>query len=491
MFSRLLIVIIFGLLLILVIPSSFGQTPKPMTNADVVAMVKAGLSEAAIIASVRNSPHDFETGVSALITLKQTGVSNAIIEAMIAPPQSGLKANIRVNALPSSYGYYVFDGGKFSELELVEVITKFGLTLGDRGFAVDGLLGQQTMKVSGLAPTIFAYQQSAAIDTLHLSTLTFVDNMKAYQFNIANTAPQFFRNAYGKNPNDTVSINLWRPTRDVQIRIEPVDGKAGAYKLVPTVPLVVGRYALYFSGALHASDLVFGASAGRRATAFEFEVVEQSPFKVTPPPPNSANVSGSSTVVATEADCDSAKQCLDLANRAVVSKRFRQGFFYAEKGIQLDATNLGCWGILAYAAAGLGEFARMENAWDESISRGFLSVVVCTKGATGCKSASLRIRTTSATIGLWEGPERVFETPLSLVSALSIQGREFGYSYSALRVKAASQEFILVPGVTGDMKCHGNVEGAISGFFCPESGLVQQEKKVEYLTRKIEALKRQ
>jgi hypothetical protein len=97
--------------------------------------------------------------------------------------------------------------------------------------------------------------------------------MKAYQFNILGTAPQFFGNVYHKNPNETIPINLLRPNRAVELRIEPVEGKSDMYKLVPDAALQAGKYALYFQGALHEGTNVFSASLGRQAVAYSFEIV--------------------------------------------------------------------------------------------------------------------------------------------------------------------------------------------------------------------------
>jgi hypothetical protein len=57
------------------------------------------------------------------------------------------------------------------------------------------------------------------------------------------------------------------------MRIEPVEGKTGMYRLVPAVQLEVGKYVLYFPDSLHANDIVFSASVGRQSAVLGFEVV--------------------------------------------------------------------------------------------------------------------------------------------------------------------------------------------------------------------------
>lgn len=61
------------------------------TDADVVAMVKAGISESTILLAIENGPNRFDTSPAALIELKNQGVPDTVIQAMVrlAKPQSG------------------------------------------------------------------------------------------------------------------------------------------------------------------------------------------------------------------------------------------------------------------------------------------------------------------------------------------------------------------------------------------------------------------
>jgi hypothetical protein len=56
---------------------------KPITNADVVAMTKANLSESTIIAAIKQGPSDFDTSPTALIELKKQDVTDEIQQAMM------------------------------------------------------------------------------------------------------------------------------------------------------------------------------------------------------------------------------------------------------------------------------------------------------------------------------------------------------------------------------------------------------------------------
>jgi hypothetical protein len=56
---------------------------KPMTNDDVVSMVKAGLPEDIIIGSINEQATNFDVSASALVSLKNQGVSVKIMQAML------------------------------------------------------------------------------------------------------------------------------------------------------------------------------------------------------------------------------------------------------------------------------------------------------------------------------------------------------------------------------------------------------------------------
>ena len=54
-----------------------------LTNADIVQMQKAGLSEEIVLSKIAGSPANFNIGTQDLIRLKEAGVSDKIINAMV------------------------------------------------------------------------------------------------------------------------------------------------------------------------------------------------------------------------------------------------------------------------------------------------------------------------------------------------------------------------------------------------------------------------
>jgi hypothetical protein len=76
----------------LTVATSVGQ--EVLTNDSVVQMVKAGLPEALVIAKIRSTPTKFDLRAESLVSLKKSGVSDKVLEAMMAPgsPASGAQA---------------------------------------------------------------------------------------------------------------------------------------------------------------------------------------------------------------------------------------------------------------------------------------------------------------------------------------------------------------------------------------------------------------
>lgn len=68
--------------LVLVVPVAFAQA-EPLTNRTVIDMAKAGLDDEIIVSAIRRSDANFDIAPKALLELKDSGVSNAVILLMI------------------------------------------------------------------------------------------------------------------------------------------------------------------------------------------------------------------------------------------------------------------------------------------------------------------------------------------------------------------------------------------------------------------------
>ena len=79
---------------------ALGQSAPPMTNADVVSLVKAKLAENTILAAVRAAKPAFDTSAGALIKLTSDGVPQAVIEAMISAASKAPRNDGAADAAP-------------------------------------------------------------------------------------------------------------------------------------------------------------------------------------------------------------------------------------------------------------------------------------------------------------------------------------------------------------------------------------------------------
>jgi hypothetical protein len=76
--------LVLAAVLLLAAGAAFSQSNKPLTNDDVVQMVKGGFDESTTIAAIDAANTNFDTSVQALMALKAAGVSEKVISSMLA-----------------------------------------------------------------------------------------------------------------------------------------------------------------------------------------------------------------------------------------------------------------------------------------------------------------------------------------------------------------------------------------------------------------------
>lgn len=83
MCKRQIFIVLIGLF-VSMFSITFGQkAEKPLTNADVVTMVKADLPESTIILAIQQGTPNFDTSPTALVELKNQGASSKILDAIL------------------------------------------------------------------------------------------------------------------------------------------------------------------------------------------------------------------------------------------------------------------------------------------------------------------------------------------------------------------------------------------------------------------------
>src|SRR5713226_2048330 len=77
------ILLTFLLAACLAVPS-LAQTQKALTNADIINMTKQGFEPPLIIKAIESGPTDFDVSAQALVDLKNAGVQQSVMEAMLS-----------------------------------------------------------------------------------------------------------------------------------------------------------------------------------------------------------------------------------------------------------------------------------------------------------------------------------------------------------------------------------------------------------------------
>jgi hypothetical protein len=108
------------------LPGATSLAQEVLTNDSVIQMVKAGLPEAVVIAKIKSTATKFDLKTDSLVSLKKAGVSDKVLEAMVAagsgaapttgampaPPAPAMAAG----ALKNTDVIYQLVGGKYVEM---------------------------------------------------------------------------------------------------------------------------------------------------------------------------------------------------------------------------------------------------------------------------------------------------------------------------------------------------------------------------------------
>jgi len=145
---------------------ALAQTRKPLTNTDVIEMVRAGFDEETIVKAMKANNTNFDISVGALVELKNAGVGKSIIDTMLeaeakkrpsdpAPPPepdsssaAGKSLSAALAGLPEAPGIYAKVKGTYVEVmsELVnwrtggilKKMATMGMTRGHMNGTVNG-----------------------------------------------------------------------------------------------------------------------------------------------------------------------------------------------------------------------------------------------------------------------------------------------------------------------------------------------------------------
>jgi hypothetical protein len=123
---RALLILVLVAAVGLSLPEATSLAQEVLTNDSVIQMIKAGLPEAVVIAKIKSTATKFDLKTDSLVSLKKAGVSDKVLEAMVAagsgsapttgampaPPAPAMAAG----ALKNTDVIYQLVGGKYVEM---------------------------------------------------------------------------------------------------------------------------------------------------------------------------------------------------------------------------------------------------------------------------------------------------------------------------------------------------------------------------------------
>jgi len=80
-----------------------GKPPKPLTNADVVEMSRAGVPESTIILAIQNTPAKFDVSAEGILALHAAGITEPVLNQMLraaTPQKSGSSFGVATGSFP-------------------------------------------------------------------------------------------------------------------------------------------------------------------------------------------------------------------------------------------------------------------------------------------------------------------------------------------------------------------------------------------------------
>ena len=106
------------------------EAPARLNNKDVTDMLKAGLTPEIVVAKIKSSPANFDTSAESLKALKESGVPDEVILAMVQAPSGAAQTTDSSATMAEPVEVKVPDGTEV-EIELVNVASGQELKVGD------------------------------------------------------------------------------------------------------------------------------------------------------------------------------------------------------------------------------------------------------------------------------------------------------------------------------------------------------------------------
>ncbi|MCS6875215.1 MAG: hypothetical protein N2Z23_08560 [Pyrinomonadaceae bacterium] len=263
--------------------TAFAQ--EVIRNQDVIALVKAGLSETVVIEKIKNSKTDFDLSTNALIELKKNGVTDKIVAAMFASKSGSESQTFTINSesnqarkedpndplTPRDYGIYLYEekNGTKRMTQLLPVIAKarvgggltaaivpFGLGKVKHKAAIPGKTAKVVVDTPNPVFYFYLYSQSGGFHTAGVPA--YPTEFTLVKFHIRSDKREVSTgeaNAYGAK----VGVS-----GEYVVEFDYESLGKGIFKVTPKKPLENGEYAFYLPDT--------GVGAGARFFDFSVQV---------------------------------------------------------------------------------------------------------------------------------------------------------------------------------------------------------------------------
>jgi hypothetical protein len=232
-----------------------------LSNDSVIAMKKAGLSDAVILAKIRSSQSKFDTSTQALVGLKSAGLSDAIIEAMVghsgpggavsAPPTAAVapRAGGAGNLAAGRETIFHLRGGQYVEMTpaVASIETNFQFFTSKSELVLKGR--KAPYRVEDKRPVFFSVWAPNEVPLVKLKPGDSNDD-RNLKFSSGSFMPYGGTQKTGVRSEDVIGVDSEKDAR-------------GFYKLTPKEPLKAGEYGFV---------LTHGFAAGAGGKIFDFGV---------------------------------------------------------------------------------------------------------------------------------------------------------------------------------------------------------------------------
>jgi hypothetical protein len=251
--TRVVLILILVAAVSLSLPGATSLAQEVLTNDSVIQMVKAGLPEAVVIAKIKSTSTKFDLKTDLLVSLKKAGVSDKVLEAMVAagsgpaPSTAGAMPAppapaVAAGALKNQDVIYQLVAGKYVEMfaTSANLETNMAFFQSKSEVVLEGKKAQY--RTSEKQPVFLSTYSSTDAPLVRLKQ---GDEHNDRNLKIGSGAFMPFGGTQkmGVRNEDKIAVSIERDPR-------------GFYKVTPSAPLAPGEYGFILATG-------FGAGSGK------------------------------------------------------------------------------------------------------------------------------------------------------------------------------------------------------------------------------------